>query len=151
MQFLHTMIRVNDLNESLKFYCDGLGMKLIRKNDFPNGEFTLAFVGYGDERSHTVVELTHNWGKSNYAIGDAFGHLADVAHVAHLIIGNGDVEFVFQGEEDFHRVHRIDPQLLEFAVDRDLFEGNPLGGGDAFEDALRQFVGHMSRPIVSNV
>lgn len=76
MQLLHTMIRVNDLNESLKFYCDGLGMKLIRKNDFPNGEFTLAFVGYGDERGHTVIELTHNWGKSDYSLGDAFGHLA---------------------------------------------------------------------------
>ena len=76
MQLLHTMIRVNDLNESLKFYCDQLGMKLLRKQDFPGGEFTLAFVGYGDEKNHTVVELTHNWGTKSYDQGNAFGHLA---------------------------------------------------------------------------
>ena len=76
MEFLHTMIRVNDLDESLKFYCDGLGMKLLRKQDYPGGEFTLAFVGYGDEKNSTVVELTHNWGTSSYDQGNAFGHLA---------------------------------------------------------------------------
>jgi lactoylglutathione lyase len=76
MRLLHTMIRVNNLDESLKFYCDALGMKLMRKHDYPNGEFTLAFVGYGDERESTVIELTHNWGKSSYEQGDAFGHLA---------------------------------------------------------------------------
>ncbi len=75
-QLLHTMIRVNDLDETLKFYCDGLGMKLLRKQDFPSGEFTLAFVGYGEERDHTVIELTHNWGKKGYEQGTAFGHLA---------------------------------------------------------------------------
>jgi lactoylglutathione lyase len=76
MELLHTMIRVNNLDETLKFYCDGLGMKLLRKHDFPNGEFTLAFVGYGEERDHTVIELTHNWGTSSYEQGTAFGHLA---------------------------------------------------------------------------
>jgi len=76
MQLLHTMLRVTDLDESLKFYCDKLGMKLLRKHDFPGGEFTLAFVGYGDEKNHTVVELTYNWGTHKYDIGDAFGHLA---------------------------------------------------------------------------
>jgi lactoylglutathione lyase len=76
MQLLHTMIRVNNLDETLKFYCDALGMKLLRKHDFPNGEFTLAFVGYGEERDHTVIELTHNWGTSSYEQGTAFGHLA---------------------------------------------------------------------------
>ncbi len=76
MRLLHTMIRVNNLEESLKFYCDALGMKLMRKHDYPNGEFTLAFVGYGDERDSTVIELTHNWGRSQYEMGDAFGHLA---------------------------------------------------------------------------
>ncbi len=76
MEFLHTMIRVNDLDESLKFYCEGLGMKLLRKQDYPGGEFTLAFVGYGDEKNNTVVELTHNWGTSSYDQGTAFGHLA---------------------------------------------------------------------------
>ena len=76
MRFLHTMIRVNNLDESLKFYCDALGMKLLRKKDYPSGEFTLAFVGYGNEMDNTVVELTHNWGTSSYEQGNAFGHLA---------------------------------------------------------------------------
>jgi len=70
------MIRVNNLDESVKFYCDALGMKLLRKNDYPSGEFTLAFVGYGGERDNSVIELTYNWGKSGYQLGDAFGHLA---------------------------------------------------------------------------
>lgn len=76
MQFLHTMIRVNNLDESLKFYCDHLGMKLLRKQDYPGGEFTLAFIGYGDEKNNTVIELTHNWGTASYDQGNAFGHLA---------------------------------------------------------------------------
>ncbi|MGO9603815.1 MAG: lactoylglutathione lyase [Candidatus Binataceae bacterium] len=76
MELLHTMIRVGNLDESLKFYCDNLGMKLLRKNDFPGGKFTLAFVGYGDEKDHTVVELTYNYGVEKYDIGSAFGHLA---------------------------------------------------------------------------
>ncbi|MGO9449485.1 MAG: lactoylglutathione lyase [Candidatus Binataceae bacterium] len=76
MELLHTMIRVGNLDESLKFYCDNLGMKLLRKNDFPGGKFTLAFVGYGDEKDHTVVELTYNYGVEKYDVGSAFGHLA---------------------------------------------------------------------------
>ncbi len=76
MRLLHTMIRVGDLNESLNFYCEKLGMKLLRKQDFPGGKFTLAFVGYGDERDNTVVELTHNWDTKSYDLGNGFGHLA---------------------------------------------------------------------------
>ena len=76
MQLLHTMIRVGDLQESLNFYCEKLGMKLLRKQDFPGGKFTLAFVGYGDEKDHTVVELTHNWDTKSYELGSGFGHLA---------------------------------------------------------------------------
>ena len=76
MRLLHTMIRVNNLDESLKFYCEALGMKLLRRHDFPAGEFTLAFVGYADESENAVIELTYNWGKSSYNLGDAFGHLA---------------------------------------------------------------------------
>ncbi len=76
MQLLHTMIRVNDLDESLRFYCDALGMKLLRKKDYPSGRFTLAFVGYGDEVSHTVIELTYNWDTHRYDVGTGFGHLA---------------------------------------------------------------------------
>tara|TARA_Y100000590_G_scaffold312199_1_gene352808 strand:- start:2891 stop:3253 length:363 start_codon:yes stop_codon:yes gene_type:complete len=70
------MLRIKDLDESIKFYTEHLGMKLLRKEDFPGGEFTLAFVGYGDEKSHTVLEFTHNWGQSDYDLGDAYGHIA---------------------------------------------------------------------------
>jgi lactoylglutathione lyase len=76
MRLLHTMIRVNNLDESLKFYCDALGMRLLRKKDYPSGEFTLAFVGYGDERESSVIELTHNWNTASYDHGNAFGHIA---------------------------------------------------------------------------
>ncbi len=76
MQLLHTMIRVNDLEESLNFYCNIMGMKLLRKQDYPGGKFTLAFVGYGDEKNNAVVELTHNWDTNQYELGNAFGHLA---------------------------------------------------------------------------
>lgn len=76
MRFLHTMIRVNDLDESIRFYCDVLGMKLLRKREYPSGKFTLAFVGYGDEASNTVIELTYNWDTHKYDLGNAFGHLA---------------------------------------------------------------------------
>lgn len=76
MRMLHTMLRVTNLEESLKFYCDVLGMKLLRKHDFPSGKFTLAFVGYGEESDTTVLELTHNWDVSGYELGDAYGHIA---------------------------------------------------------------------------
>ena len=76
-RLLHTMIRVRDLDASLRFYTEQLGMKLLRKRDYPTGKFTLAFVGYGDESDSTVIELTHNWDqKEPYALGTAFGHLA---------------------------------------------------------------------------
>jgi lactoylglutathione lyase len=70
------MIRVNNLEESLAFYRNALGMKVLRQKDYPDGKFTLAFVGYGDERDSTVIELTYNWDKSSYNHGDAFGHIA---------------------------------------------------------------------------
>jgi len=76
MKMLHTMIRVGNLDSSLAFYTELLGMRLLRKKDYPDGRFTLAFVGYGDEADHTVVELTHNWDTEHYDIGSGFGHLA---------------------------------------------------------------------------
>ncbi|HIK53625.1 MAG TPA: lactoylglutathione lyase [Synechococcales cyanobacterium M55_K2018_004] len=76
MRMLHTMLRVGNLEESLKFYCDVLGMKLLRRKDYPSGEFTLAFVGYGDESDHTVLELTYNWGTDHYDLGNGYGHIA---------------------------------------------------------------------------
>ena len=76
-RLLHTMIRVKDMDKSIDFYTRLLGMKLMRKQDYPSGEFTLAFVGYGDEASDAVIELTHNWGQETpYDLGTGFGHLA---------------------------------------------------------------------------
>jgi len=76
-RMLHTMIRVRDLKKSLDFYTRLLGMNLLRQKDYPSGRFTLAFVGYGDEGSNSVIELTHNWDQAEpYTIGSGFGHLA---------------------------------------------------------------------------
>ncbi|MDV7341766.1 lactoylglutathione lyase [Terasakiella sp. A23] len=76
-RMLHTMIRVRDLDKSIDFYTRFLGMELLRKTDYPDGQFTLAFVGYGPEDGNTVIELTHNWGQAEpYDLGNAFGHIA---------------------------------------------------------------------------
>lgn len=76
MRLLHTMIRVGDLDKSIAFYTDIFGMKLLRRKDYPEGRFTLAFVGYGDESDNSVIELTHNWDTDSYDLGNGFGHLA---------------------------------------------------------------------------
>ena len=76
MRILHTMLRVIDLEKSLSFYTGVLGMKLLRRNDYPDGKFTLAFVGYTDEDRGAVIELTHNWGVEKYDLGNAYGHIA---------------------------------------------------------------------------
>jgi lactoylglutathione lyase len=76
MRILHTMLRVGDLDRSLRFYTEVLGMRLLRRNDYPDGKFTLAFVGYGDEADTAVLELTHNWGVDKYELGTAYGHVA---------------------------------------------------------------------------
>lgn len=76
MRILHTMLRVGDLEKSLDFYCNVLGMNLIRRKDYPGGRFTLAFVGYGSEEEGAVIELTHNWDTPSYNLGDGFGHVA---------------------------------------------------------------------------
>ena len=76
MRILHTMLRVGNLQDSIQFYTDVLGMKLLRQKDYPDGKFTLAFVGYGEESELTVIELTHNWDTEQYDIGTGFGHLA---------------------------------------------------------------------------
>ncbi len=76
MRILHSMIRVNDLEESIKFYTEVLGMKLLREKEYPEGKFSLAFLGYGNETENTVIELTYNWDKNDYEHGNAFGHIA---------------------------------------------------------------------------
>ena len=88
MRLLHTMLRVGNLDRSLAFYTDVLGMRLLRRKDYPGGRFTLAFVGYGDERDHTVLELTHNWDTSSYEIGTGYGHIA---------LGVDDIQAVCEG------------------------------------------------------
>ena len=93
MRLLHTMLRVGDLDASIAFYTEVLGMKLLRREDYPEGKFTLAFVGYGDEGSNTVLELTHNWDTDNYDLGNAYGHIAvavdDAAAACELICQRG--------------------------------------------------------------
>lgn len=76
MRFLHTMLRVGDLERSINFYTKIFKMQLLRKKDYPDGKFTLAFLGYGDESAHTALELTYNWNTKEYNLGNAFGHIA---------------------------------------------------------------------------
>lgn len=76
MRILHTMLRVGNLERSIQFYTEVLGMKLLRQKDYPDGKFTLAFIGYGDESENTVIELTYNWGVESYNLGEGYGHIA---------------------------------------------------------------------------
>ena len=76
MRMLHTMLRVGNLEKSIAFYTEVLGMKLLRQSENPEYKYTLAFVGYGDESEHTVLELTYNWDTSSYDLGNAYGHIA---------------------------------------------------------------------------
>ena len=93
MRILHSMIRVNDLEESIKFYSEVLGMKLLREKEYPEGKFSLAFLGYGKETENTVIELTYNWDTNDYEQGNAFGHIAievdDIYKVCEEIKSNG--------------------------------------------------------------
>ncbi|HET7833594.1 MAG TPA: lactoylglutathione lyase [Gallionella sp.] len=93
MRILHTMLRVGDLDRSIAFYTEVLGMKLLRRNDYPEGKFTLAFVGYQDEREGAVLELTYNWGVDKYDLGSGYGHVAievdDAAKACELVRQKG--------------------------------------------------------------
>ena len=93
MRMLHTMLRVGDLDRSIAFYTEVLGMRLLRRQDYPEGKFTLAFVGYGDEADHTVLELTYNWDTDRYDLGNGYGHIAievdDVYQAADAIRAKG--------------------------------------------------------------
>ena len=90
---LHTMLRVGDLDRSIAFYTEVLGMQLLRRKDYPSGRFTLAFVGYGSEAEQTVLELTHNWDTTSYALGEGYGHIAlgveDIRGTCAAIAGKG--------------------------------------------------------------
>jgi len=76
MRILHTMLRVGNLEKSIQFYTEVMGMQLLRKKDYPDGKFTLAFIGYASEADNTVIELTHNWDTDSYEQGNAYGHIA---------------------------------------------------------------------------
>jgi len=95
MRILHTMLRVGNLDNSIDFYVNRLGMTLIRRKDYPLGKFTLAFVGYGSEKDNTVIELTHNWDKNSedYELGDKYGHIAigvkDIHSFCQILEHNG--------------------------------------------------------------
>lgn len=90
MRILHTMLRVTDLQRSIQFYTEVLQMRLLRQKDYPEGKFTLAFLGYGNEAENTVIELTHNWDTDTYDMGTAFGHIAI------------EVDDVYQATEAIH-------------------------------------------------
>jgi lactoylglutathione lyase len=93
MRMLHTMLRVGDLDQSIAFYTEVLGMQLLRRKDYPTGRFTLAFLGYGPESEQTVLELTHNWDTGTYELGDGYGHIAlgveDIRTTCAAISGKG--------------------------------------------------------------
>lgn len=95
MRLLHTMLRVGNLDKSIAFYKDVLGMELLRRKDFPEGRFTLAFLGYAPESDSTVLELTHNWDTEEYELGSAYGHIAiqvdDVYQACNVIREKGGV------------------------------------------------------------
>ncbi len=93
MRLLHTMLRVGDLDKSIEFYTKVMGMQLLRQKEYPKGEFTLAFLGYGNEEENTVLELTYNWGVDKYDLGAGYGHIAvevpDVYQAAAAVKENG--------------------------------------------------------------
>ena len=93
MRLLHTMLRVDNLERSIEFYTQVMGMTLLRQKEYPKGEFTLAFLGYGNEEENTVLELTYNWGVDRYELGSAYGHIAvevpDVYKAADAVKANG--------------------------------------------------------------
>ncbi len=93
MRILHTMLRDGDLDRSIRFYTEVLGMTLLRRKDYPDGKFTLAFIGYGNESENTVIELTHNWDTDSYDLGSGYGHIAlevdDVYEATEQIRQNG--------------------------------------------------------------
>ena len=125
MRLLHTMLRVGDLERSITFYTEVLGMRLLRRKDYPGGRFTLAFLGYGEESDTTVLELTHNWDTSSYEIGSGYGHIAigveDIVAVCDQMrakggrvvrepgpMKNGTTVIAFVGDPDGYKVELIE-------------------------------------------
>ncbi len=120
MRILHTMLRVVDLDKSIDFYVNKLGMNLIRRKDYPHGKFTLAFVGYGSERENAVIELTHNWNKKSedYELGDRYGHIA---------IGVKDIHGICKGLEDNGCKVTTKPKIMKNSTSILAFVEDPDG------------------------
>lgn len=129
MRLLHTMLRVGNLERSIKFYTETLGMTLLRQKDYPEGKFSLAFLGYGDEKDHTALELTYNWETDHYNLGDGFGHLAievaDVYQAAEKIrkaggnvirepgpMNAGTTLLAFVADPDGYEIELLEPKTL---------------------------------------
>lgn len=130
MRILHTMLRVSDLQKSISFYTELMGMRLLRRKDYPEGKFTLAFLGYGDESDTTVLELTHNWDTSGYDLGNAYGHIAievnDVYEACDIIktkggqvvrdagpMKGGTSVLAFVKDPDGYMIELLDPKRLD--------------------------------------
>lgn len=130
LRLMHTMLRVKDLDASLKFYTELLGMRLIKKNDYPEGKFTLAFVGYGPEETSTVLELTYNYGENEYEIGTAYGHIAletsDIYKTVEILrsggaeivrepgpMKHGKTHIAFIKDPDGYLIELVQPDWLE--------------------------------------
>jgi len=122
-RILYTMIRVTDLERSIRFYVDHLGMQEMRREDYPSGRFTLAFLGYGDEDQHAVVELTWNWDPQDYDLGNAWGHIAlGVEDVAASIekLRDGGVTILRDAGPMMHRSpQRSEVENIAFFADPD--------------------------------
>lgn len=132
-QLMHTMLRVKDLDKSIDFYTRLLGMKLLRRNDFPEGKFTLAFLGYGPEQTNAVIELTYNWDKpEGYELGTAYGHIAlgvrDIHGVCKVLeaegakiprkpgpMMHGTTHIAFIEDPDGYKVELIDLDTMTYA------------------------------------
>ena len=129
MRLLHTMLRVGNLERSIKFYTETLGMTLLRQKDYPEGKFSLAFLGYGDEKDHTALELTYNWETDRYNLGEGFGHLAievaDVYQAAEKIrkaggkiirepgpMNAGTTLLAFVADPDGYEIELLEPKTL---------------------------------------
>lgn len=131
LRLLHTMLRVVDLKASIQFYCERLGMQLLREEHYPEGRFTIAFVGYGPEESQTVIELTDNWGREQpYPVGEAFGHVAIGANDIHALyrrladagvsvlrppgpMKGGTAEIAFVADPDGYRIELVQVPSIE--------------------------------------
>ena len=134
MEFLHVMLRVRNLERAIESSEKGLGMRLLRRKDYESGRFTLAFLGYGEEKDNTVIELTHNWDKDDYANGDAYGHIA---------IGVDDLEASYQHLLSCGAAAKVAPKVfgsgtrLAFVKDLDGYDVELIELGSKFIEATK--------------